>query len=256
MKRVLAISDLHCGALNGLTPPEFQTKYNTELYKIQKEFWNWFTKSIKSLGKIDVCFLLGDLVEGKQKKAGNTDIITADMQTQASIASRCVKQINANKYVFIRGTNYHVFVDGIEVEDLIASEFENSYIGNQLFTNINDVIFDLKHKVGGSTIPHGRFTALAKERLWNVLWNETKNQPKADVLLRGHVHYYSVCQNSMFTAMSLPAMQIPYGGNYGEKCCSGIVDVGYVVFEVDEGKYSWNTNLYTSRTFAMETIKI
>jgi hypothetical protein len=87
--------------------------------------------------------------------------------------------------------------------------------------------------VGGSTIPHGRFTATAKERLWNVLWNERELRPKAQVILRGHVHYATFCGEPGWVAMTLPALQ-GMGTRYGGRVCSGTVHWGAVIFDVNE----------------------
>ena len=66
MKRVVVISDLHCGHRAGLTPPGWQYQENDQdlerakFGEIQRSIWNFFSEEINKLKPIDSCFVLGD----------------------------------------------------------------------------------------------------------------------------------------------------------------------------------------------------
>ena len=45
-KRVLVLSDLHCGHMLGLTPPDYQNHFR----EIQEVGWNFYSSEIKELG--------------------------------------------------------------------------------------------------------------------------------------------------------------------------------------------------------------
>jgi hypothetical protein len=75
--------------------------------------------------------------------------------------------------------------------------------------------------------------------LWNSLWNiERAGQPNADILIRAHIHEYRFCGNGYWEAVTCPALQ-GYGSKYGVRRCSGTVDVGFLVYEIEEDG-RWN----------------
>jgi len=249
-KRVLVISDLHCGHLVGLTPPGWQLKSNSESKhiakygKIQNVLWNKYRKMVQSLKPIDILIVNGDAIDGKGKKSGSTEQITSDRNEQANMAVRCIQEVAAPKIYLTYGTGYHTgddedFEDGIVKSVKKMGTTKECCIKDHPTINVNGLIFDCKHHVGGSQIPHGRFTAAARERLWNVMWAEKKQRPKADVIIRSHVHYFAAAVMSNFLAMTTPSLQ-GLGTKYGARRVSGTVDFGVVHFDVKSKEdYQW-----------------
>lgn len=248
--RVLALGDMHCGHAAGLTPPD-RWYSDTDVYgtdymdyaKIQRNLWEWYMATLKEIGHVDVLIVNGDTIDGKGNRSGGTELLTTDLVDQTRIAIECLNHISCDRMLMTYGTPYHTSNGGEDFEALIAEHF-NAPIEDQIFADINGVIFDVKHKVGGSSVPHGRSTALAKEKLWNRMWAEKEAQPKSDILLRSHVHYYQYCGDSDGVNMILPAMQAPKT-KFGGRQCSGTVDVGMVVFDIGEDKQ------YTSQVHLM-----
>ena len=251
-KRVVAIADLHCGHYVGLTPPQFQVsaadfddddtrriaEHWQKIERIQDAMWRKYMALVKKLRPVDCLLVVGDCIDGKGYKSGGSEQSTSDRDTQAEMASMCIRRWKAEKIVIARGTPYHVgTLESWENE--VADRVGADKIGGHEWVDVNGVIFDIKHKVGASSIPHGRHTAIAKQRLWNLLWAEKGIYPKADVLLRGHVHYENYCGGPGWHAMTLPALQGP-GSKFGIEQCDGVVDWGVVSFDVyPDGRYSW-----------------
>jgi hypothetical protein len=126
-------------------------------------------------------------------------------------------------------------------EDVLAREV-GAKIGAHEWVDINGLVFDVKHHVGSSQIPHGRHTAVARERLWSQLWAEREQTPKADVIIRSHVHYFDYCGGRDWLAMTTPALQ-GLGTKFGARRCSGTVDFGLLSFDVasrDEWSWHWH----------------
>lgn len=240
-KRILAASDTHCGHFSGLTPPMYWLPIDgskPQVAALQRELWNWYANTLTAAGPFDAALWLGDLIDGRGERSGSTELLEVDRITQCEMAVECLKEAKAPVNVLAKGTPYHTG-QAEDFEDLIAQELPGSTIGGHEWAEANGVVFDLKHKVGGSSIPHGRHTAVAKERLWNMLWAEKGYAPRADVILRGHVHYHAHCGGHDWLAMTLPALQGP-GSTYGVRQCSGTVDFGFVSFEIqDDGGYTW-----------------
>lgn len=256
-KRIGVFSDLHCGHVAGLTAPEYwvNKKSNPGLHAMQRECWSWFAAAVKRSGPFDAAFWMGDMIDGKNTKEGGCGLFVADRKIQSDIAIAAVNHVNAPKNHFVYGTPYHVGAEE-RWEEVIASAC-CSPIHTHGWVDVNGVVFDLKHKIGASSVPHGRFTAAAREQLWNALWAEGERQPKADILLRGHVHYHSACgQTGRWWAMTCPALQAA-ATHYGATQCSGLVDYGFLIFDITErGDYSWRIERADLQTEKATAVKL
>ena len=253
--RVVIVSDLHSGALTGLTPPQFRRRHTNatdpwmdKIVNLEKESWEWYAKTIAALQPIDFAFVNGDCIDGRGERSGSTEVITADRHRQANMAFESLKIIKAKKYVMTYGTGYHVGNNGEDYEDIIAKDLANEKgvkqvkLGSHEWPEVNGLIFDMKHKIGSSSIPHGRFTAMARDQVWNTLWSECEEQPKGRVFIRSHVHYHVFCGGPDWLAMTTPALQT-MGTKFGSRECSGRVNYGLVHFDVEsDGSYTWQVH--------------
>ena len=242
-KRVLVVSDFHCGHLVGLTPPGFdadrEPQRHREFYDMRRTIWRWFKRTVSRLSPIDILIVNGDAIDGKGPASGGTEQLYMDRKDQSDMATSIIKTIDAKKIVMSYGTPYHSGKDE-DWEDIVAYNVGAEKIGGEDVIDVSGLVINYRHHVGRSTIPHGRFTPIAKEMLWNLLWAERGEYPKADVLIRSHVHYHVAAQTSEWLAMTTPALQ-GYGTKYGGRRMSGTVDIGVVVFDVtSRGEYTWN----------------
>jgi len=258
------MGDTHCGHRVGLTPPGWQLQplddpdeKESVMYKrskwlrIQQETWKLFSSRVTRSGPFDLVIGMGDMIDGTGFRSGGTELITTDRQVQCDIAIRVLRQTKCKNFCLVHGTPYHTG-DVEDMEDQIAAHFDQlpgyrCEIGDHEWPEINGVVFDVKHSVGSSTVPHGRATAVAKENLWNIIWAEHKEQPRADILVRGHVHYYGH-QDYMVNGRAkhlatIPALQA-MGTKFGARKCSGHIDWGFVVVEIGpKGEISWQPNV-------------
>jgi len=242
LKNVLVIADLHCGSIVGITPPQYQQGENR---KDQIALWETATGMVEKFkekfGPVDVLINVGDNLEGKCSRWGATDVITTKIRTQIDMATEFILGIGATDIVMVRGTPYHVGAEE-DWEDYLARDV-GAEIRDHAFIEIEGVNFSVKHLVAASSIPHGRHTAVAREKLWDILWSIEKEQhPKSDVILRAHVHYFSYCGDDSFLGITCPALQ-GLGSKYGTRMCSGTVDFGMVYFFCDKGKYQWGWDI-------------
>jgi len=264
----IAQGDKHSGHKVGLTPYPWQltprrggfTK-RSKWAKIQTELWQAYISILSGLPKLDFILELGDMIDGKAHRSGGTELITSDIQEQCDMAVEiyeetrkfCKKNV---KVAAVYGTDYHVATEGEDWENEIAYRAGFTKIGAHEWPQVNGCVFDIKHKVGSSTIPHGRFTAIAKEKMWNALWAEREEQPRSDVLIRAHAHYYSAIDTADGCAMILPALQ-GMGSRYGSRQCSGTVDWGLVHFVVhDDGSVDWYPHIIRINAQKAQVTKI
>lgn len=244
MKKILVVSDFHCGHKVGLNRPEHISGTRLPWQKANLAYWEWFSENVAKHGPYDIIFANGDLIDGKGQKSGGVEQITTNREDQVNMAIEIIEHIPKKKgwkMVITRGTPYHAG-DEEDWENKIADHFK-AKIGEHEWVDVEGVVFDLKHHpAGGSSVPHGRHTAVARDRLWNVLWAEKKLQPKADIFIRSHVHYHNGAIGNGWLAMTTPALQ-GFGSRYGARRCSGEVDYGFVTFEVEKGAYSWQAHI-------------
>lgn len=258
-KRIMATGDWHSGHQVGLSPPEYHTPTTSEhkyikLAKVRKEVWNWFCGKLKQHLPIDILILNGDSVDGKGERSGGTEQIISDRNGQVGIAYKVIEYIDPSVIRMTYGTPYHVGV-GEDWEDVLA-EKAGAKIGSHEWFEVNGKIIDCKHKIGSSQIPHGRFTPLAREILWNREWAADGSQPKSDILLRSHVHYFSQVDYEGCLGMTLPAMQ-GFGSKYGSRQCSGRVHIGFVIIDIyDNGDVKWIKEIAQTQTTRAKAEKL
>ena len=240
-KKVVAIGDLHCGSRVGLTPPKWQLTKPDKYTEIREECWQLYTEMIDAEKPIDVLLVNGDAIDGPGARQGGTDVLTTDPAEQIDIAEEAIRYAEAKHVVMTYGTFYHTGVD-TDWESVLARHVKAEKISAEEHVDINGLIINMKHTIGRSSIPHGRATPIARDRLWNLLWNERGQCPKADVILRSHVHYFHYTGEHNWLAMTLPAL-CGLGSKYGSRIPSETVDFGIVWFDIqDKERWSWGWN--------------
>jgi hypothetical protein len=252
-KRVAVLADFHSGHEFGLTPPAWWNRRRTNQARVskagdfQRKLWAFYSKSIDTLKPIHILIVNGDSIEGKGERSGGMELITSDRNEQVRMAREAIEYAEAPIVRLTYGTRYHTGRDedfeAALKDQLAASGKCKAEIHGHDFLNVNGVNLDIKHKVGSSSVPYGRTTAISKDRVWNVIWNsEHERQPKADILIRSHVHYHTFAGSSSWLGVTTPALT--YNSAFGIRECAGLVDVGFMVFDFDEnGGYSWRAIL-------------
>ena len=255
--KILVISDTHCGHIAGLTPlkcdykPDKASKYY-QPWLLRRRVWRWFCKEVEDVSA-DILVINGDAIDGFASKTGGRELITSDISEQADMAVEIAKTVNAKQVYMTYGTAYHTG-DDLDWEDEIAYKLR-AEIKSRLFLKVDGVTFDVKHHLGSSSVPHGRATAILRDKLWADLMALRGEQPKSDIIIRSHVHYFNAITTPSGLIMTTPALQSP-STIYGKRRCSGITDLGMVSFDVANGNYSWKPHLLELRENVSEVIKV
>jgi len=268
-KRIIVIGDIHAGHVAALTPPAWQqktvaaeihTKHN-KFATLQRELWKHWQALLKKWGPFDLGISMGDSIDGTGARSGGTELLTTDRDAQCDIAATIHNHVRLHAkrgfgWYGVYGTGYHTGSDGEDWENVVAERSGFEKIGSHEWLDVNGCIIDIKHHVGGSGVPHGRHTAVAREKLWNVLWAERGLVPTASVVLRGHVHYHGYCGAPGWVAMTTPALQ-GMGSKYGARRCSGLVDWGIVVIDVaPDGTVDWHADTVTVEAQKARVIQV
>lgn len=233
-------ADFHCGSRSGLTPPGYQYDLGGEREEWalwQRALWDAYERIAKAVQPVDLFIGLGDLTDGRGRRSGGVEQLEADRKLQVSMAVRAVKQLQARRHMLISGTPYHVSSDGEDYDALLADYLPRAdALGTHQYVNVRGVILHLKHFVSSSIIPHGRMTAPAREAMWTELLASRKDFPRADLILRGHVHYHVKAGCRAWEAHTMPCMQgeTLFPRNHG----MNDIDIGLAVLEVT-GRGNW-----------------
>jgi hypothetical protein len=205
---------------------------------LQDALWRRADSILQEFAPYDVILWTGDMIDGDAKRSGGTELIVTDRLEQAKMAvdlcNHFVSRSGRSKVLQygVYGTGYHTGT-AEEYESVVAEKAGWEEIGAHTWVDINGCVFDIKHKVSGSSTPVGRATGILGQALWNELWAARGLQPKAKVLLRGHAHYYLGVDSDTCAAFICPALQ-GQGTKYGSKECSGLVHFGMMFFDVDQ----------------------
>jgi len=240
------MGDLHCGALIGLTGPPWHQQIKDGVSDINKRnkysrianaLWQHYDQTLKALAPIHVLLVNGDMIDGRGTRSGGTELITTDRTEQVGMAAHAINHARLYagrgfKIVGTYGTAYHTSGDGEDFENLVAKDTGMAKIGSHEWPEVNGVVFDLKHHIGNTSIPHGKGTALLKTMLWNELWAVDEMQPRAKVVLRSHVHRFFGAMEAEKMGFTLPAL-CGMGSKFGARICEGRVDFGLMHFDID-----------------------
>ncbi len=267
MTRVLPLGDLHCGHQVGFTPADWDTKppegYGTRKYEFwrhRREIYDFVVPLTVELSA-DITLFNGDLVEGKGHFSGATELLTADRVEQTDMAVGAIEDLTQHNPEILAtyGTPAHSGVQEDWEDEVVKKSRSGGRDGIRKIGSEDDIklygkVINYKHHAGRSSIPHGKGTPLAKERLWNVMWAIRDEYPLADVLLRHHNHYFTFIGEAGWLAVSCPALQ-GYGTKYGQRRVLGTVDTG--VFWLDiykDGTIKWDFRIkrfYRKNQFAL-----
>jgi len=243
-KRVLVLSDFHCGHEVGLTPTKWNPKVaGDNMYDYRKQMWDKFSKAVYDLRPIDILVTNGDLIDGRGERQGSLELIVLDRVLQSQMAVQIIQHVQAEKLFMTRGTDYHTGKEE-NWEDIVSNDLKAERIGDVLNLDVNGLLFNFRHHIGGSQTPLGRTTPLARESAWNALWHVRQDFPLADVIVRSHVHYASYAGGPGWLAMTTPALQ-GYGTRYGERRLSGLIDFGITWFDVaSKEDFQWKIKTF------------
>lgn len=264
-KRMVVIADLHCGSATGLTPPSWNKndpvgRLKQKNKKTRDVIWKWYADTMRKLQPIDILVVNGDAITGKEPKSHGTELLEPELSSQVDMGIECVERAKARKIVMTYGTAYHVSDAGEDWELQIARKVDAMKIGSHEWIDVNGKIFDFKHHVGSSSVPYGRNTSVARDAVWNLIWADAKLQPRADFIIRSHVHYCAA--NFWFSGsrqiwgINTPALQ-GMGTKFGARRCSGIVNVGLLVFDIDnKGDVSWQPIIAVGQEQRAQALKL
>lgn len=205
MKKIAIVSDIHAGSIFGMLPPAFinsedkvveQNVGQAHLWKC----WENFAGEVKTL-QPDVIVVNGDVIDGQQRKSIGVELSLPMMSDQEEAAIQTLRVLrnaapNA-EWFFVQGTEYHDLTAAHGLESVASRMEGRTYSGlgtgryskEILDLEIEGVIINIAHHIDGTGGIY-RATAADREGIWSALAGKEGKSPKADVVIRSHVHSF------------------------------------------------------------------
>lgn len=250
MRRIAVVSDLQCGSLFGMLPPEFITsegvpKLQNAGQKYLWECWIDFADRLKEF-KPEILIVNGDLIDGPQQAQQGTELSLPLLFDQTEAAERCLrvlqKRCPSMKWYFVQGTEYHVGKCAQHEEQVAkamgglkyASIGTGVYVREVLWLDIDGVIIEASHHIGVSQGFY-RLTQLDKEMQWSAMAakDNSKGVPKADLLIRSHVHNFQNAEHASKQGLITPCWQLQTRFMRKNSVYRMMPDIGGVFITVD-----------------------
>ena len=222
-KSIYVVSDIHDGSITAVCSKKPIVQEKGESYepnKLQKALYEIWTNAIKDLQKKpDLCVVNGEPVDGANKKQLGNQSWTTSLFDQAVDSTKLLRMIDAAKYLFIRGSGYHVQVDGTPIESFIADKMNgveystlSGISSNSWYwanVSVYNKVFSFTHHIPYAKFFAYRASPLAKEMALMAL--DKGRSMKYDVIVRSHVHYYVQVRSAHTIGLSTPAWKYPDG---------------------------------------------
>jgi len=158
--------------------------------------------------EIDLLCLMGDLVDGEQRKSRGTGLFTTKLAEQVEGAIELLRPIaqRAKRIVRVDGTPYHEDFSG--VVRILDSELGVGHYAQIIDLELPGGVMNLAHHpAGGSALYMG--TKVDKEALWSTIAASRNKVPLPRWIIRSHLHEYMLQDSQHSTVMILPAWQLP-----------------------------------------------
>lgn len=244
-KKILVVSDLHCGSIFGMLPPNFETSDGTIRPQNagQKHLWSCWNATVDYANKvgIDVIVVNGDVVDGTQRAQHGTELSLPLLFDQKGAAIDTLRPIStlAPMY-FVKGTEYHDSKAGAEVEavaeDLHAVRYDGigqgKFAKDILDLEVEDVVVNFAH---GISVAAGFYRATAHDRegIWSALAGKDGKMPKADAVVRSHAHFFIHVEHASKHIVGSPCWQLQTGYMRKNSAYRMLPDIGALIIHVD-----------------------
>lgn len=250
---VLILNDLHAGSVFGMLPPDFHTSDDGTKGQNpgQKYTWDCWSNLASVVGKmkLDAIIINGDAIDGPQIKSRGQECSLVDLNDQERAAIQTIEvmtnSISAGQsgkvpLYFVQGTEYH---DGRGAENFenIAHKMggvkytglgTGRYSHEVLDLDFDGVIINIAHHIGGGGgITRGN--SLDKEMIMSALAGKMGKFPKADCLIRAHMHFFCHVEHASKHGVIAPCWQLQTRFMRHRSVYQMVPDIGAIIVHID-----------------------
>lgn len=252
MKKVVVVSDIHCGSVFGLLPEGFvnsedkvveQNVGQQHLWQCWLDFCNVQVKPFNP----DVVIFNGDAVDGAQRKNHGVELslpLILDQEEAAVETLRVLRNAAPNaEWFFVQGTEYHEDGAARSLENIASRLEARKYVGlgtgryskEVLDLELEGVVINAAHHISGSGGIY-RATAADREGIWSALAGKEGKSPKADVVVRSHVHSFIHVEHESKHIVVSPCWQLQTRYARHKSAYQLLPSIGGVLLTIDGKK--------------------
>jgi hypothetical protein len=191
---------------------------------------------IRSVGRVDILIINGDIIEGENYKERGTGVISTNLHAQSVTATILIQMIEADQIYVTNGSKYHV--GQTSGDQIVCDMVGGTWLGEHQFIKIEDIIVHARHKANYSSVPYSRCTAQRKEAM--IMKSQGTN---VDIYLRSHTHRFNFSGDSNDLTINTPCWKGL--DDYMNKGSQEMPDNGYVLLEIDGPNYRWDYSIFT-----------
>jgi hypothetical protein len=240
-KTIAIYSDIHVGSTTAVCSPNPVISETSSEYKpnaLQKELYQIWEEAIDDLTKKpDLCVINGEPVDGGNPKQLGNQSWSTNLYDQSIDSCKLLKKVDAKEYLFVRGSGYHVQIQGTPIENYVAEMMGgvkySVYKGMQpknadFYANVKcfDTNISFTHHIPYAKFFAYRATPISKESALMAL-DKGRNM-KYDVIVRSHVHYFMMVKSAHTIGFTTPAWKYPDGHLYRGGMGGTFPDIGMV----------------------------
>lgn len=200
VQTIAALGDIHCASKYGLHFENINVgvKYLRECYANLLKRWP---------KKIDLLILMGDLIDGPQRKSEGTGVTSTSLGDQTDIAIEVLRPLmrRCARAIRVDGTPYH---EGFHRALAALDKEFGIQNAQQVFDlEINGKRFNIAHHpAGGGAIYMG--TTVDREGLWSMIAAHEGHVPDSQWIVRAHRHCSFYQQTHMRTMLQTPCFEL------------------------------------------------
>lgn len=236
-KSIVVVSDIHTGDNHAVCSksPEITDSENYTPNKIQQTLLECWKDAWKDLvQKPNIIVVNGEPVNGSNRKSMGSGVWSTSLVDQIRDFKKLMKFApKSDRLAFVRGSGYHVTVDGATpIEEIVAEELQadryrafggSGFTDEEVTVEMHNKYFNFTHHVGFAQWAMYRPTSLAREMV-KMHFEQGKRQ-HTDVTIRSHVHYYVEIRFPHTLGFTTPAWKLPDSFMY-RRGIPSIPDIG------------------------------
>ena len=214
---ILVLSDLHVGSIFSVWHPEYEDKQGVSypLNQMQKMLWQYWLNMCEELKdeKPDYTILAGDIIDGVQPANYGRTTMTTDLDDQAACAVKLLQMVplKRKEYFVVVGTDYHEAKYN-DVHYQICMNLNNDdryfWLDTMGYIQEEDYVINVAHGSSASFI----YPETVQAREWQFMLSAAelhKIDRACDLIIRGHLHIYSLIERSGFRLKKFPKLTAP-----------------------------------------------
>jgi hypothetical protein len=217
-------SDIHAGSIYGLLPPDFQTSDEkiVGMNPGQEYLWACWLDAAERASKLPISAVIfnGDAIDGKQQAQRGTELSLPLIADQSTAAEQIIRTFMSRlkgkpPLYLVAGTEYHDSRAAREIEVIGRSLGAVSYGGlgtgrycrEVLDLEVDGVVINFAHGISASGGLY-RATAPDREGVWSALAGKEGRAPRADCVVRSHVHTFVHVEHATKHIVVTPCWQL------------------------------------------------